>query len=91
MHIQFYPLITLNPFLIFQDLILFPSDACFVKVSQSSSGRVYVLKFSSSNQRHFVSFQLFFKHLFSNVINCVRLQFWMQVLKALSSHMPRSS
>jgi len=36
-----------------EDLILFPSDASFVKVSQSSSGRVYVLKFSSSNQRHF--------------------------------------
>lgn len=36
-----------------EDLILFPSDASFVKVSQSPSGRVYVLKFSSSNQRHF--------------------------------------
>jgi 26S proteasome regulatory subunit N13 len=45
-----------KPFLDFQDLILFPSDASFVKVSQSTSGRVYVLKFSSSNQRHFVSF-----------------------------------
>ena len=37
-----------------QDLILIPSDASFVSVSQAS-GRVYVLKFSSSNQRHFVS------------------------------------
>ncbi|CAA7261356.1 unnamed protein product [Cyclocybe aegerita] len=36
-----------------EDLILFPFDASFVKVSQSPSGRVYVLKFSSSNQRHF--------------------------------------
>ncbi|KAF8225873.1 adhesion regulating molecule [Tricholoma matsutake] len=36
-----------------EDLILFPSDAIFSKVTQSSSGRVYVLKFSSSNQRHF--------------------------------------
>ncbi|XP_006462710.1 hypothetical protein AGABI2DRAFT_193814 [Agaricus bisporus var. bisporus H97] len=35
-----------------EDLILFPSDASFVKVEQAS-GRVYVLKFSSSNQRHF--------------------------------------
>ncbi|KAJ7069887.1 adhesion regulating molecule [Mycena amicta] len=35
-----------------EDLILFPSDASFVKVPQAS-GRVYVLKFSSSNQRHF--------------------------------------
>ncbi|KAG5648281.1 hypothetical protein DXG03_004851 [Asterophora parasitica] len=36
-----------------EDLILFPSDASFVKVSQATSGRVYVLKFSSSDQRHF--------------------------------------
>ncbi|KAF9481179.1 adhesion regulating molecule [Pholiota conissans] len=35
-----------------EDLILFPFDASFIKVSQSQ-GRVYVLKFSSSNQRHF--------------------------------------
>ncbi|KAF9565686.1 adhesion regulating molecule [Agrocybe pediades] len=35
-----------------EDLILFPFDASFVRVSQSP-GRVYVLKFSSSNQRHF--------------------------------------
>ncbi|KAF8650142.1 hypothetical protein AX16_005377 [Volvariella volvacea WC 439] len=36
-----------------EDLILFPTDASFVKVQQAPSGRVYVLKFSSSNQRHF--------------------------------------
>ncbi|KAI0771252.1 proteasome complex subunit Rpn13 ubiquitin receptor-domain-containing protein [Trametes elegans] len=36
-----------------EDLILFPGDATFVKVEQSSWGRTYVLKFSSSNQRHF--------------------------------------
>ncbi|KAF4577121.1 hypothetical protein EYR36_005108 [Pleurotus pulmonarius] len=36
-----------------EDLILFPTDASFVKVSQATSGRIYVLKFSSSNQRHF--------------------------------------
>ncbi|PFH53947.1 hypothetical protein AMATHDRAFT_136103 [Amanita thiersii Skay4041] len=36
-----------------EDLILFPSDATFTKVPQSPSERVYVLKFSSSNQRHF--------------------------------------
>ncbi|KDR82733.1 hypothetical protein GALMADRAFT_238237 [Galerina marginata CBS 339.88] len=35
-----------------EDLILFPFDASFVKVAQTE-GRVYVLKFSSSNQRHF--------------------------------------
>ncbi|KAH8104634.1 adhesion regulating molecule [Cristinia sonorae] len=36
-----------------EDLILFPSDASFVKVSQSAWGRTFVLKFSSSDQRHF--------------------------------------
>ncbi|KAF5360659.1 hypothetical protein D9756_004757 [Leucocoprinus leucothites] len=35
-----------------EDLILFPSDASFAKVTQSP-GRVYVLKFSSSNRRDF--------------------------------------
>jgi len=35
-----------------EDLILFPSDATFSKVPQAS-GRVYVLKFASSDQRHF--------------------------------------
>ena len=40
--------------IILQDLILFPPDASFVSVPQAS-GRVYVLKFSSSDQRHFVS------------------------------------
>ena len=38
-----------------QDLILFPGEATLVKVDQSAWGRTYVLKFSSSNQRHFVS------------------------------------
>ncbi|TCD70146.1 hypothetical protein EIP91_004616 [Steccherinum ochraceum] len=36
-----------------EDLILFPSDASFNKVAQSAWGRTYVLKFSSSDQRHF--------------------------------------
>ncbi|KAL6304325.1 adhesion regulating molecule [Sparassis latifolia] len=36
-----------------EDLILFPTDASFVKVEQSAWGRTYVLKFASSNQRHF--------------------------------------
>ncbi|KAI0755000.1 proteasome complex subunit Rpn13 ubiquitin receptor-domain-containing protein [Daedaleopsis nitida] len=36
-----------------EDLILFPEDATFAKVEQSAWGRTYVLKFSSSNQRHF--------------------------------------
>jgi 26S proteasome regulatory subunit N13 len=40
--------------IVFQDLILFPTDASFVSVPQAG-GRIYVLKFSSSDQRHFVS------------------------------------
>ncbi|THH19194.1 hypothetical protein EW146_g1926 [Bondarzewia mesenterica] len=35
-----------------EDLLLFPSDATFERVTQAD-GRVYVLKFSSSDQRHF--------------------------------------
>jgi len=36
-----------------EDLIMFHGDATFVKVSQASGGRTYVLKFQSSDQRHF--------------------------------------
>ncbi|KAF8840603.1 adhesion regulating molecule [Paxillus ammoniavirescens] len=36
-----------------EDLILFPGDATFEKVPQAPGGRTYVLKFESSNQRHF--------------------------------------
>jgi hypothetical protein len=43
----------LSQLIIVQNLILFPPDASFVSVPQAS-GRVYVLKFSSSDQRHFV-------------------------------------
>lgn len=42
---------------LFQDLIVFPSDATFVPVTQAPGGRVHVLKFSSSDQRHFFWFQ----------------------------------
>ncbi|KAJ3515388.1 hypothetical protein NLJ89_g1787 [Agrocybe chaxingu] len=59
-----------------EDLILFPFDASFVKVSQSPSGRVYVLKFSSSNQRHFVSaflrFEAHFKFSTAAVLDAAR-------------------
>jgi 26S proteasome regulatory subunit N13 len=44
----------LSQLIVLQNLILFPPDASFVGVPQAS-GRVYVLKFSSSDQRHFVS------------------------------------
>ncbi|KZT60113.1 adhesion regulating molecule [Calocera cornea HHB12733] len=36
-----------------EDLILFPSEAAFVKVDSITGGRVFVLKFSSSDQRYF--------------------------------------
>ncbi|THH10460.1 hypothetical protein EW145_g1311 [Phellinidium pouzarii] len=36
-----------------EDLILFPQDASFSKVSQAPGGRTYILKFMSSNQKHF--------------------------------------
>jgi len=57
-----------------QDLILFPGDASFVKVAESSSGRVFVLKFESSDQKHFVS-------LIYWVISVSdeRSQYWIQV------------
>lgn len=38
-----------------EDLILFPGDATFEKVEQAPGGRTYVLRFESSDQRHFVS------------------------------------
>ncbi|KIJ61122.1 hypothetical protein HYDPIDRAFT_97328 [Hydnomerulius pinastri MD-312] len=36
-----------------EDLILFPGDAVLEKVTQAPGGRTYVLKFESSDQRHF--------------------------------------
>lgn len=38
-----------------EDLILFPGDAVFEKVAQAPGGRTFVLRFESSDQRHFVS------------------------------------
>ncbi|KAG8818715.1 hypothetical protein FRC19_010365 [Serendipita sp. 401] len=35
------------------DLIIIPGDASFHKVTESPSGRVFVLKFDSSDQKHF--------------------------------------
>lgn len=37
-----------------EDLILFPGDARLEKVSQDRSERTYVLKFESSDHKHFV-------------------------------------
>lgn len=65
-----------------QDLILFPGDASFVKVEQSAWGRTYVLKFSSSNQRHFVRHAPLFTIIYANV----PFQFWLQVIKAKFIH-----
>ncbi|EJD41309.1 adhesion regulating molecule [Auricularia subglabra TFB-10046 SS5] len=36
-----------------EDLLIFPTDTTFSKVEQSQGGRVYVLAFASSNQKHF--------------------------------------
>ncbi|KAI9464324.1 adhesion regulating molecule [Boletus coccyginus] len=36
-----------------EDLILFPGDATFEKVAQAPGGRTYVLRFESSDQKHF--------------------------------------
>ena len=38
-----------------QELIMFDGDASFTQVSDVPEGRTYVLKFQSSDQRHFVS------------------------------------
>lgn len=38
-----------------EDLMLFPGDAVFEKVERAPGGRTYVLRFESSDQRHFVS------------------------------------
>jgi len=50
------------------DLIVFPSDASFVPVSQSLGGRMHVLKFSSSDQRHFIWFQDSFPGAFASYV-----------------------
>lgn len=39
---------------IHEELMLFPGDASFEKVSQDRSGKTYVLKFESSDHKHFV-------------------------------------
>lgn len=39
-----------------QELIMFDGDASFTQVPNVPDGRTYVLKFQSSDQRHFVSF-----------------------------------
>ncbi|KAG1058124.1 hypothetical protein G6F43_000068 [Rhizopus delemar] len=35
------------------DIIIFPGEATFNKVSQCTTGRVYLLKFNNSNEKHF--------------------------------------
>ncbi|KIR39512.1 hypothetical protein I307_01391 [Cryptococcus deuterogattii 99/473] len=39
------------------ELIIFPGEATFEKVSQDPTGRTHILKFSSSNQKYFFWFQ----------------------------------
>lgn len=55
--------------------MMFPEDATFTKVDQNPSTRMYILKFNSSDDRHFVSCILRIR------VCCVisdNLQFWMQ-------------
>lgn len=62
-----------------EDLILFPGDAKFEKVSQSSWGRTYVLKFESSDQKHFVRVTITARFCFHGLTSAPLHQFWMQV------------
>ncbi|ODN78506.1 hypothetical protein L202_04133 [Cryptococcus amylolentus CBS 6039] len=40
-----------------EELIIFPGEATFEKVTQDPTGRTHILKFSSSNQKYFFWFQ----------------------------------
>lgn len=43
---------------LFQDLIIFPDDCEFKKVSQCTTGRVFVLKFKAGSKRLFFWMQV---------------------------------
>ena len=45
------------------DLIIFPEDAKFVRVTEADDGRVYVLRFESSKAKHFFWMQVHPFHL----------------------------
>ena len=40
------------------DLIIFPEDAKFMRVTEASDGRVYMLRFESSKAKHFFWMQV---------------------------------
>ena len=67
-------------YFLFQDLIIFPDDCEFKRVSQCTTGRVYVLKFKSSNKKFFFWVQASNSFVFLLILLLVaskRLQKWM--------------
>lgn len=57
------------------DLIIFPDDCEYIKVSQCTTGRVYLLKFKSSNRKFFFwlqVLQVIFIPISVLIINCCR-------------------
>lgn len=53
-----FPPLSLSLSFLFQDLIIFPDDCEFKRVSQCTTGRVYVLKFKAGSKRLFFWMQV---------------------------------
>ena len=57
----------------FQDLIIFPEDCEFKRVSQVTSGRVYVLRFKAGSKRLFFWMQVSWGGFEEELLRCSRL------------------